>query len=78
MEQLTAVSECCGARLTLPLPDAVGTDGGDLERSVDLTDTDAREWLRGYLALYQHLRYEPQSSCNLLPSKELQYRCSRS
>jgi transposase len=28
------------------------------------------------LALYQHLRYEPQSSCNLLQSMELQ--CGRS
>jgi hypothetical protein len=42
----------CGAELTLPLPDTVGTGDETLERGVDLADTDARAWLREYLEAY--------------------------
>jgi hypothetical protein len=51
----------CGAELTLPLPDTVGTGDETLERGVDLADADARERLRGYSEAF------PCPSCEYLP-----------
>jgi hypothetical protein len=62
MDEMTAVCQRqeCGTKLTLPLPDAVGTGDETLERDVDLADTDAREWLREYLEAF------PCPSCEYL------------
>jgi hypothetical protein len=59
-EEMTATCQRCGTRLTLPLPHAVGADGEELVRGVDLADTNARAWLREFLEAY------PCPSCEYL------------
>ena len=52
MEEKTAVCQRCGASLTLPLPDAIGTEKDGLIQGAELSETDARECLRMFLEDY--------------------------